>query len=141
MSKFVASFKAGLDAAKQMERNKDEVTQTIRTISRQILEETEHKVFLGFITKQVHYREETWLVAVSKNDDEGKDYKELAQWEPDINNGYPLIITIDHSSWHCSTAGEIEAALSEIVQIPAIAVKFLDLMNFSGAETSEEEPD
>jgi len=134
MSNFLVSFKAGIDAAKQMERNKQEVLDTVRRISEEIFNATEELVNLGFTQRGTGIRESTWLVAIH-SPSEGSTYKYIAKWEQDPTNGYPLVITLDHSSWHCSSADEIEAALSEIVQIPSVAVKFLDLMNVSETGT------
>ncbi|MCQ4314461.1 hypothetical protein EA797_04405 [Stutzerimonas zhaodongensis] len=127
MSKILDAFNSGITIAKQMERNRCEINETLKDVFQQILNATDGRLQLSLYADRSSVFKKEYITANNPLVD--SPFKVICEWLPDSQNGYPLKITMEHETWHCSTKEEIEDSLADIFARPSVALRFLDLIN------------
>ncbi|POA85018.1 hypothetical protein C1882_13575 [Pseudomonas sp. FW305-E2] len=132
MIDFRSALQAGLSSAKKIDLNKKEIEQKLRNISDMISEVTLDKVALVFDEYPSHRAsmlgDRVDSIFVVSQVDKGKGSR-IGTIIRNSENGFPVIIEVDHSKFVCGTVDEIEQAFSEVVQINFVANAIFSLIS------------
>ncbi len=134
MSDFLRAFTEGIEAAKAIHNNKNEITSRVNEFIEQLRFTTSGKLQLVFELNVKHkeyalFGNPVYRVFASNplRDDDERVY--MANWVEDKLNGYPCKLEDGESIWVCNSILEVDNAFTEFVRNPANALKFLAVMN------------
>lgn len=140
MINFIGSIEAGLNAAKNAEKNKLEIQSVFDELNRQLNDK--YKGLL-FVDREEFYVNDTFMdlarianlldrekySAITAKNPLAKEYKsfELAKWKMD-RNGYPCQIIFGHTDKFCEDKASLEQALMELLREPTVGDKLYNAM-------------
>lgn len=139
MNEFIGSLMEGLAAAKQIEKNKEEIKTTLQNLTEDLLTATSQKVLLS-LTEDTSERGEVYRslngrpryrITITNPTTEETVKKYLAIWNEDRLNGYPCTMERASQKWICSSPEEIVGAFSDLVRDPHVALAILELINLT----------
>lgn len=131
MTDFMSALAAGLESAKNTDRQRREIDEKLNSLQALVLQGTFGAAELQFEPYANHNmailgHSVFSLYAVSTHDT--TKGRRIAYFIIDRDHGYPFVLEAPDSKWVCISVDEIEYAFSELVQATAVANFLFELI-------------
>jgi len=131
MAKYIDSLNKGLSAAKDAERNREEIAAIFRELNEQLAIATDGKVAIeriefrepsvlpGLGLASIFDRKKYWALAVVFLPSKTVAPAEIARWEQD-NSGYPCRVMFGVDKYYCDDKAGLEGVLETLLADAAV---------------------